>query len=155
MIQKVLDDSDESEQSEQDGLWEIPRYTELISCMSIMQGNPYRLLGRLDGTDVTVNAIGRVETHDYDDYYGFFGKCTVQLGDRRMNAYCIGSILGTGTAIVMAEDDRVFAYSPSTAVDYPWGEMKGSIGAIVVLGQNGDITLEYLVDLEVESLAEW
>ena len=106
--------------------------------------------------DVTVYASGRIETYDYDyDYDGFFGKCVVQLGDLRMNAYCIGSILGTGTAILMAEDDCVFVYTPSMAVDHPWMAMKSSIGATIVFDHNGVITLEYHPKLKVESLAEW
>ena len=156
MMQEVLEDSEESEQSEEDVLWEIPPYTELSSYLTHIGRNTCRLLGRLDGMDVTVCAIGRIETHEYDDdYYGFFGKCVVQLGDLRMHAYCIGSILYTGTAILMAEDDRVFVYTPSRAVDRPWVAMNSSIGATIVFGHNGDITLEHHPELEVESLAEW
>jgi hypothetical protein len=155
-IQKVLEDSSESEQSEEDALWEIPPYRELISYLTDIDGNTYRCIGRLDGMDVSVNAIGRIETHDYgNDDDAFFGKCIVQLEDLRMNAYCIGSILGTGTTILMAENDRVFVYTPSNALDRPWVAMKSSIGATVSFGQNGVIKLKYHPDLKVESLAEW
>jgi len=155
-MQEVLEGSEESEQSEEIVLWEIPSYKELSPYLIHIGRNTLRLLGRLDGMDVIVRAIGSVETHDYDDDYGgFFGKCVVQLGDLRMNAYCIGSILYTGTAILMAEDNRLFVYSPSMAVDRPWVAMKSSIGATVVVGHNGVITLEYLPGLQVESLADW
>ena len=102
--------------------------------------------------DVIVHAIGRIEIHDYDDDYdGFFDKCVVQLGDLRMS---IDSILGIGTTILMAEDNRIFVYTSSMIIDHSWMTMKSSIDVIIVFGRSEVLTLEYRPELEVESLTE-
>lgn len=156
-IAKVLENAEKSSQPEHDPPLDMPRFVDTSKYIDSLRGTSRRrVLGKMDGVDVFVSVIGRVETYDYDqEDDDFYGKCIVRLGDHEIQGYCLGSIGTSGTGIIICKDESLIAFSPPKAVDLEWPPMKGAIGAIVKIKPNGDIILEHMPNLEVESLAVW
>ena len=157
LITKTLANAERSAQPEDDPPLDLPHFTDTAKYVRGLRGTSRRrVLGKMDGVDVFVSVIGRVETHDYDrEDDEFFGKCIVRISDYEIRGYCLGSIGTSGTGIIICQDECLIAYSPSNAVDNEWPPMKGAIGAIIMINQHGDISLERMADVEVESLAVW
>ena len=132
--------------------FDIPPYTQVTRFMSDLEDNRERTLGRIDGEDILMAVMGYVPT-TYEDDIDFSDKCVIMIGNEyEMDAYCLGVIEYTGTGILISEDDRVFAYSVPLAVNPPWQRMGKTIGAEVFINASGEITLQPIPNLHVESL---
>jgi hypothetical protein len=132
--------------------FDIPRYNQMIRTMLSLKDNRERTLGTVNGESVLFAVIGHVPT-TYEDDSDFSDKCMITIGkEYNVDAYCLGCIEYTGTGILVAEDDRVFAYSVPLAVNEPWKVMGGSNGAEVFVDAEGEITLKPIPELHVESL---
>src|SRR5437762_12215667 len=114
-----------------------------------------RCLGTINGEEVRLVASGRVLTTDEVDF-DFFGNCVVSYGENyNLEGYCIGGIERSGTAIVIASDERVFAYSVPNAMSPPWKYLNRSSGAELFIDGDGEISLEVIPQLRIESQEEY
>jgi hypothetical protein len=139
-------------------LWERPTYR---NAFDYIQGLPsldrVKLIGKLDGEPVRVILVGHVETRirDDDSDDGFLGRCEMALGDGPVfTGFILGSIGTLGTALIIANDDRLYAYSPEDAIDKSWDKLGGSGGEIIIDGDHNISILE-VRDLQAASLGEW
>ena len=157
LIKEVLENEERLGQPVDDPPLELPRSVDTAKYIRSLRGTSRRrTLGKMDGVKVFVSVTGKVDINEYDDEEDdFFGKCVVRIGDHPIQGYCLGSIAALGTAIIICRDGRLIAYSPPNAVDKEWPPMNGVIGAVITINQNGDIRLEHMANIEVESLAAW
>jgi hypothetical protein len=143
----------------------LPTPFRLIS--GYMRSLPYpktRLLGTLDGENICVTLTGCIHppVHIQEDCRSIQGRCTLRFGfDEDIRAYCIGVITGTGTAVIVAKDERMYVYTP------PWSSIGGdeiweavivvkegytapqAVAAEVIVDCEGEIRLRFLADLDV------
>jgi len=140
-------------------LWERPTYR---NAFDYIQGLPsldrVKLIGKLDGEPVRVVLVGHVETQIRDDDSDdeFLGCCEMALrGDSPVfTGFILGSIGTLGTALIIANDDRLYAYSPEDAIDKSWDKLGGFGGEIIIDGDH-NISIREVRDLQVASLGEW
>lgn len=130
---------------------DVPRYDEVIDTINAVDGNRDRELGRINGEGVWITVMGHVPTK-YDDDIDFSGRCRIKIGEYNAYAYCLGAIEFTGTGILVADDNRLFAYSVPLAIADPWHHMRNNIGAELFLGPAREITMKLLPNMEVESI---
>jgi hypothetical protein len=95
----------------------------------------------------------RIREEDSDD--GFAGCCEMAFGDGPvLTGLIIGSIGSLGTALIIANDDRLYhVYSPEDAIDKPWEKLVGSGGAIII-DEEHNVTIQEIHNLQVASLGE-
>lgn len=98
-------------------------------------------------------ADGGVQTNMADEDT-FYGKCTISSESGVIAGYCLGGVLLTGTALILA-DEQLYLFNPDAALDPEWSPMDGSRGAILAIDPQGEITLSRLPGLDVVSLSEW
>ena len=103
-----------------------------------------------DETQVLADLVGHVDTHIVDDDNGV---CEIVIGGRIMQGYILGSIRGTGTTVVLGEDDQLFVYTPETAMDPPWANM-ASVAANFEFDAT-KTTLKILTEMVVVSVGDW
>ena len=79
-----------------------------------------------------------VETHIVaeDDDGEFVGRCEMLLPEEAMLymiEFCLGFIEGTGTALIVGEEDKLYVYSSKDVFDLPWEKMdaEGTEGQIL------------------------
>ena len=105
-------------------------------------GDRKRSIGRVDEREVVIALVGHVETHIVaeDDDGGFGGRCEMLLvpGEEvpTLTGYCLGSIDGTGTALIVGNDDKLYVYSPPEAIDPAWEPLNAEGAELIVEGQN-------------------
>jgi len=104
-------------------------------------GDRKRIVGHADGKEVVIALVGHVETHVVveDDNGGFAGRCEMLLPGEAvpaMTGYCLGSIDGTGTALIVGQDDKLYVYSPEDAIDLPWEKLNTEGAELVVDAEN-------------------
>jgi len=104
-------------------------------------GDRKRIVGRADGKEVVIALVGHVETHVVveDDNGGFAGRCEMLLPGEAvpaMTGYSLGSIDGTGTALIVGQDDKLYVYSPEDAIDLPWEKLNTEGAELVVDAEN-------------------
>jgi len=120
-------------------------------------GDRKRIIGRADGKEVVIALVGHVDTHIVaeDDDGGFTGRCEMLLPGEAvpsMTGYCLGSIDGTGTALIVGQDDKLYVYSPEDALNLPWEKLNTEGAELVVNAQN--ITLRSIPGMMAKSIEE-
>jgi hypothetical protein len=107
------------------------------------------------GEDVLVTATGHVLTDDSNDD-SFVGKCVVSIGDSyRVDGYCIGAVLYSGTGLVISADNRYFLYAVDSAVNPPCKMLNGTAGAEFWVDAEREVVIRNIENLEIESLQEY
>jgi hypothetical protein len=104
-------------------------------------GDRKRSIGRVDEREVVIALVGHVETHIVaeDDDGGFGGRCEMLLPGEvvaTLTGYCLGSIDGTGTALIVGKDDKLYVYSPPDAIDPTWEPLNAEGAELIIEGQN-------------------
>jgi hypothetical protein len=116
-----------------------------------------KIMGYIDNEEVLVLLVGHVETQvvQEDDIGGFFGRCEMAIpGEPIKHGFVLGRIYGTGTAVIVDQYDKLYAYSPEDAIGPPWGKMT-SDGAEIKLDSENNISLLSIPGMLVASLGEW
>src|ERR1700737_2418304 len=114
-------------------------------------------IGNLDGKPAEVLLVGHVETQirDDDSDDGFLGCCEMAFGDGPVfTGFILGSIARSGTALIIANDERLYVYSPEDSMDDPWEKLVGSGGEIIIDADH-KVTIREVHDLQVASLGDW
>jgi hypothetical protein len=134
--------------------WEPTTFTNAsksIRSMSPMERR--RVIGYYKGKEIVVLFVGHVDIHQFDDdddTEGFFGLCEMKVRDgTSIVGYVLGSIYGTGTALVVGEDNSLFIYSPTDAIDRPWQEVKTE-GAEIIIENDNTLRISPIVGMQVE-----
>lgn len=68
--------------------------------------------------------------------------------------FILGSIECSGTALIIANDERLYVYSPGDSIDNPWEKLVGSGGEFIIDGDH-NLTIREAHDLQVASLGDW
>jgi len=147
---------DSIEQESKD-LWKKPTFTaadEYIRQLELKQRK--KVIGYVDGEEIVVRMVGHVETHiTRDDDDDFFGRCELAIsGESVIQGFILGSFYMSGTALIIGQNDKLYAYSPEDAVDFPWKLMK-SEGAEIEIDVDHNIVLRNIPRMIVASQAEW
>jgi hypothetical protein len=130
---------------------DLPSFRDVARFRSRLGEEIDRWLGTINGKEVHLE-VGVVPTTDEADL-DFYGRCVVSLGENdNLEGYCIGCIEGSGAGIVIASDDRVFAYSIPYASCRPWKYLNGSSGAELFMDEDKEIRLELIPQLQIECL---
>jgi hypothetical protein len=121
-------------------------------------GDRKRIIGRADGKEVIIALVGHVETHVVadDDDGGFAGRCEMLLPGEAvpaMTGYCLGSIDGTGTALIVGQDNKLYVYSPEDAVDLPWEKLNAE-GAELIVDAAQNMHLRSIPGMMAKSIEE-
>jgi hypothetical protein len=107
-------------------------------------------MGYIDDESVIVTLVGYVDTHvdlDYDG--GFAGYCAIDCpGESLKQGYVLGSIRGTGAALIVADVNRFYAYVPEDSIDPPWSKFT-SPGAELILDEHSKIVVRSIPDMKV------
>jgi hypothetical protein len=104
-----------------------------------------KLLGTLNQKPVFVSLTGRVPQTAQDLAGGIRGSCQFwPEGHSGIPTYCIGTIMGTRTAILASEVGRMFAFTPFIAYGPAWEMMEGHTAAEVFVNVEGIIQLRFL-----------
>lgn len=134
---------------------DLPSFEDAPQFLGQLKDQHQRCLGTIGGEQVRLWVIGHVPTIDEDDNE-FFGKCFVSYGENyNVEGYCIGFIERSGTGIVIASDERIFAYQVPIAINPPWKHLNGSSGAELFIDGDGKISLELIPQLRIESQEEF
>ena len=137
---------------------EIPRFLGAHEFLNKFKlGDRKRILGSADGKEVVIILVGHVETHILaeNDDGGFAGRCEMLLPGEAMpymTGYCLGSIRGTGTALIVGQDDKLYVYSPEEALDLPWEKLDAEGAELVVNARN--IHLRSIPGMMAKSIEE-
>jgi hypothetical protein len=137
-------------------LWEKPHF--LGAGNYIRQNKPdqrRRLMGYIDGKEIVVVLVGYVETHivEDDDPGGFQHECEIYFpaeGEIK-TGFCLGYIRGTGTAVIIDQDDKLYVYTPKDAIDPPWDKLV-SEGAELLSDSDHNLLLRDLPGMVAESV---
>jgi hypothetical protein len=108
---------------------------------SVKVGDRRRIIGFADGKEVVIALVGHIETHEIseDDDGIFHHRCEMLLPGEAvpsMAGYCLGTILGTGTAVIVGADDKLYVYSPENAIVFPWEKLNSEGAELIVKDQN-------------------
>jgi hypothetical protein len=125
-------------------------YDQIEEWIQNLSGRRIRELGKLNGKAVYVRIRGYIQTTD-DDEIGFSGFVKIRMNGSQFAGYCVGDILGTGTAMLLGQDGQAFLYSPATAADAPWREMR-AVGAVLHGTATGDISIQEVPTMVVDVL---
>lgn len=148
----------DSVEKESKDLWKKPTFAtanDYIRQLGLKQRT--KVIGYIDGEEVVVTMVGHVEaqiTRD-DDGYNFFGRCELTIpGESAIQGFILGDFCISGTALIIDQNDKLYAYSPEDAIDFPWKMMKSN-GAEVEVDAEHNITLRCIPGMVVTSLEEW
>jgi hypothetical protein len=147
----------DSLEKESEGLWKKLTFTDAREYIwQSRLKHRKKVIGYVNEEKVIVQMVGHVETHDLQDEDGdFFGRCELAIpGQSVMHGFILGSFYRSGTALIIGQDDKVYAYSPENAIDYPWKLMK-SEGAEIEIDSEHNIIVRDIPRMIVTSLAEW
>jgi hypothetical protein len=147
----------DSLEKESEDLWKRPIFADAYEYIWQL-GSKHRkkVIGYINGEKVIVRMIGHVEVHDFQDKDDdFFGRCELTIsGQSMMHGFILGNFGSSGTALIIGQDDKIYAYSPENAIDYPWKLMK-SEGAEIEIDSEHNIIIRDIPEMVVTSLAEW
>jgi hypothetical protein len=94
-------------------------------------------LGYIGDTPVVLLAIGHVECQGEREN-DVTGYCMItKPGTDPVQGFVLGGIPGTGTAIIVDENEQMLAYNPFNAIDPKWELMKENSIAILQLADDG------------------
>ena len=94
-------------------------------------------LGYIEDTPVVLLAIGRVECQGEREN-DVTGYCMItKPGRDPVQGFVLGGIPGTGTAVIVDENEQMLAYHPFNAIDPKWELMKENSVAILQLADDG------------------
>jgi hypothetical protein len=84
----------------------------------------------------------------------FFGAVEIARdGDTINHGYVLGMIDGSGTALIIDEEQKLLAYTPASATHPPWIKMSGR-GADMNINDRDEITISP-ADVSVAALSNW
>jgi len=94
-------------------------------------------LGYFEDTPVILLAIGRVECQGEREN-DVTGYCMINKpGADPVKGFVLGGIPGTGTAVIVDENEQMLVYHPFNAIDPKWELMKEDSIAILQLADDG------------------
>jgi hypothetical protein len=97
----------------------------------------------MDGEEVMVALVGHVETLivQYEDDDLFYGLREIGISGQSIgHGYILGYVDISGTALIIDQNDRLYAYSPKDALNRPWNKMT-SDGAQIKIDAEHNIIL--------------
>jgi hypothetical protein len=121
-------------------------------------GDRKRSIGRVDEREVVIALVGHVETHiaAEDDDGGFSGRCEMLMPGEEvptLSGYCLGSIDGTGTALIVGKNDKLYVYSPQEAIDPAWDPLNAE-GAELIIDAHQNIRCRGIVGMMAKAIEE-
>ena len=122
----------------QTSVWARVPYKELGQWSYSLKRSEHRItLGYIGDTPIVLLAIGRVECQGEPEN-DVTGYCMIRKpGTDPVKGFVLGGIPGTGTAIIVDENEEMLAYHPFNAIDPKWELMKEDSVAILQLADNG------------------
>ena len=122
----------------QTSVWTRVPFKELEHWSDSLNPTEYRItLGYIEDTPVVLLAIGRVECQGEREN-DITGYCIINKpGTDPVKGFVLGGIPGTGTAIIVDENEQMIAYHPFNAIDPKWELMKEDSVAILQLADDG------------------
>ena len=144
-------------EKETEDFWKRPTFTDAREYIwQLGLKDRKKVIGYINGEKVIAEMVGHVETHDIrDEDTDFYGRCELAIpGQPVMHGFALGSFGTSGTALIVGQDDKIYAYSPEYALDYPWELMK-SEGAEIEIDAENNIIVRDIPGMTVASLAEW
>ena len=146
----------DSVEEESKDLWKKPTFATANVYLRRLGKQRTKVIGYIAGEEVIVNMVGHVETHITrdDDGDDFSGRCHLAIpGESLIHGFILGSFDISGTVLIIDQHERLYAYSPKNAIDFPW-KMMESEGAEIEIDVENNITLQSLPGMIVASLAE-
>ena len=150
-MKSVLQETDDIDFYHESPL-ELPKFDEIGAFICRMKGSHKRLLGYWNGGRIFVEVVGHVEMWFHDD--SFFGKVKLMVGDREVEAYCIGSIWCTGTGVLITRSEQWFLYGPERAVDKQWKGLGDLRGAVLNFTRGNHINITLTNEIKVIEVLE-
>jgi hypothetical protein len=136
--------------------WEKPKFSGAdLYVKNIDDAQRRRILGYVGNEEAVIVLVGHVETRIYQDNpddNGFGGDVEIYLPDEggSKSGRCLGYIQCTGTAIIVSQEDQIFAFTPENAMDRPWSKMT-SDGAELIIGDDHQIVVRPVTDMKASA----
>jgi hypothetical protein len=146
----------DSPEKESEDLWKKPTFTDALEYIWQLElKHRKKAIGYINGEKGIVEMIGHVGTHDLkDEEEDFSGRCELTIPRQSMmHGFILGSFYMSGTVLIIGQDDKIYAYSPENAVNYPWKLMK-SEGAEIEIDAEHNSIIQDIPRMIVTSLAE-
>jgi hypothetical protein len=97
-------------------------------------------LGVLNGSATKLSLHGSVLRHG-DGQNDLYNPCLLTIIDsgapRKISVICLGTVLGTGTAVLLDRDQNVWLYSPTMTIDETIPNLDGRAGIVLRKGEVG------------------
>jgi hypothetical protein len=123
-------------------VWEPPTFDTAEDYISDLcyQNKEIVPLGVLNGSATKLSLHGYVLRHG-DGENDLYNPCLLTIIDsgvsRKISVICLGTILGTGTAVLLDRDQNVWLYSPTMTIDDTIPNLDGKAGIILPKGEVG------------------
>jgi hypothetical protein len=119
-------------------VWIRVPYKELECWCYSLKRAEYRItLGYIEDTPVVLVAIGRVQCQGEREN-DITGYCIINKpGTEPVKGFVLGEILGTGTAVIVDENEQMLVYYPFNAIDPKWEPMRNDSIATLQLADDG------------------
>jgi len=126
-------------------LWRQPTFSDASKSLRKLGLSERKMIIGYDNDtnkEIPVTFVGHVETYwvdDENDLRGFFRLCKMKLPDEvPMTGFVLGPIDGSGTALMIGQNDTLYAFSPQDAIGWPWSKLK-SEGAELRIDENNKV----------------
>lgn len=132
-------------------VWEPPTFDTAEDYISDLcyQNKEIVPLGVLNGSVTQLSLHGYVLRHGDGDN-DLYNPCLLTIIDsdvsRKISVICLGTILGTGTAVLLDRDQNVWLYSPTMTVDDTIPNLDGKAGIILRKGESGSFQKTVIFD---------
>ena len=97
-------------------------------------------LGVLNGSATKLSLHGYVLRHG-EGQNDLYNPCLLTIidsgGPRKISVICLGTVLGTGTAVLLDRDQNVWLYSPTMTIDDTIPNLDGRAGIVLRKGEVG------------------